>query len=105
MVSPRHYLVETEDGAADYSGNKDNAGGKVKDYSCPGGKCHGKRDYSDCKGTSCLGKRDYNDCKGTSCLGERDYRLDFNFKQWNNKLGLSCAKLRPAYTSYPLAFG
>ena len=22
-----------------------------------------------------------------------------------NKLGLSCAKLRPAYTSYPLVFG
>ena len=42
MVSSRHYLLETKDGAAEYSGNKDNeiyrkgfeqvAGGKAKDY-------------------------------------------------------------------------
>ena len=28
-----------------------------------------------------------------------------NMKKNLNKLGLSCAKLKPAYTSYPLVFG
>ena len=36
-------------------------------------------------------------------LEEKKFVLNWHLD--NNKLALSCAKLRPAYTSYPLVFG
>ena len=44
--------------------------------------------------------------EGTFFETLNNLKLDMSLlKKTKNKLGLSCAKLRPAYTSYPLVFG